>query len=58
MPYRIRGTNVEHMVGGKWTVKQHCGSKLDAEAAMRLLLGVEHNPDFKKKVRARQKKGR
>lgn len=58
MPYRIRGTNVEHMVGGKWKVKQHCGSKPDAEAALRLLNGIDHDPGFEKKVMARQRQGR
>jgi hypothetical protein len=50
MPYRVRGSNVEHEKGGKWTVKQHCSSHEAAVKAMSLLRGVEHGwkPNKKK----------
>jgi len=37
MPYRVVGKNVEHLVNGHWTVKQHCESHANALAAVRLL---------------------
>jgi len=42
MPYKIEGNKVLHFKNGKWSVKQTCSSHGAAEAAMRLLQGVEH----------------
>lgn len=42
MPYKKIGKNVMHFKGGKWSVKQRCGSPSAADAAIRLLRGVEH----------------
>lgn len=42
MPYRVKGSNVEHFKNGSWSVKQKCESPAAAHAAMRLLQGVEH----------------
>lgn len=42
MPYKIVGSKVMHQKGGKWTVKQTCGSPAKAKAAVRLLEGLEH----------------
>jgi hypothetical protein len=47
MPYRIvNGTDIQHKVGGKWVLKQHCSSPANAKKAMRLLYAIEDNPDF------------
>ena len=43
MPYKVSGNKVMHQVGGKWKVKQTCGSHEAAQAAMRLLQGIEHS---------------
>jgi len=48
MPYKIEGSKVLHMVGGKWKVKQTCKSHAAAESAVRLLHGVEHGMKVKK----------
>lgn len=53
MPYKVVGKNVMHKKGGSWKVKQRCESHEKALAALRLLQGIEHNPEFKKKVRRR-----
>ena len=37
MPYKIKGSVVYHKVGGKWSIKQRCGSPAKAKAAVRLL---------------------
>ncbi len=42
MPYRIKGKNLEHKKGGKWSIKQKCSSVANAKSAMRLLNAVEH----------------
>ena len=42
MPYKVVGNKVMHQKGGKWKVKQTCGSPAKAKAAMRLLYGIEH----------------
>uniref|UniRef100_A0A6M3LMX5 Uncharacterized protein n=1 Tax=viral metagenome TaxID=1070528 RepID=A0A6M3LMX5_9ZZZZ len=42
MPYRRKGTVIEHFKGGKWSVKQRCGSVEDAKKALRLLNAVKH----------------
>ena len=47
MPYKVKGNAVYHLKGGKWTIKQQCGSPEKAKAAMRLLEGIEHDPNFK-----------
>lgn len=47
MPYMVKGSAVYHKKGGRWVKKQQCGSPAKAQAAMRLLEAVEHNPDFK-----------
>jgi hypothetical protein len=47
MPYKVIGKAVYHLKNGKWKKKQQCGSPEKAQAAMRLLEAVEHNPDFK-----------
>lgn len=43
MPYKREGKVIYHLKGGKWTIKQKCGSEEDAKAALRLLEGVEHS---------------
>lgn len=47
MPYRVQGNNVLHKKGGKWKVKQTYSSPQNAQAAIRLLRAIEHNPNFK-----------
>lgn len=42
MPYKVEGNKVLHFKGGKWSVKQTTGSPAKAQAAVRLLRGVEH----------------
>uniref|UniRef100_A0A6M3IF68 Uncharacterized protein n=1 Tax=viral metagenome TaxID=1070528 RepID=A0A6M3IF68_9ZZZZ len=42
MPYKREGNKVMHYKNGKWSVKQTCSSAAAAEAAIRLLQGVEH----------------
>lgn len=42
MPYEVRGSDLYHYKNGHWEVKQHCGSKEKAKAALRLLQGLEH----------------
>lgn len=42
MPYKRIGNKVYHKKGGKWKVKQTCKNKENAEAALRLLRGLEH----------------
>jgi Zn/Cd-binding protein ZinT len=42
MPYRRSGNKVLHKKGSKWSVKQTCKSPAAAEAAIRLLRGVDH----------------
>lgn len=42
MPYKVEGSNVLHEKGGKWSIKQHCGSHAAALKAMALLRGIEH----------------
>ncbi len=49
MPYRIRGSAVYHKKGDRWVKKQQCGSPEKAQAAMRLLQGVEHGMVVKNK---------
>lgn len=49
MPYEIRGNAIYHLKNGKWSKKQQCTSKANAEAALRLLNAKEHNPDFKER---------
>ena len=57
MPYKImNGNEVWSESGGKWHKKQKCKNHADAVNAMQLLEGIEHNPAFEKKVRARAKK--
>ena len=42
MPYKVSGSNVLHLKGGKWKIKQHCKNSANAKAALRLLQGIEH----------------
>lgn len=42
MPYKVIGNKVYHKKGGKWKVKQRCGSPAKAKRAVNLLRGVEH----------------
>ncbi len=42
MPYRVSGSNLMHLKGGKWSVKQHCSSHENAIKAMDLLQMKEH----------------
>ncbi len=49
MPYKVVGSKVLHQKGGKWKVKQTCGSPTKARAAMRLLYGIEHGMVPRKK---------
>jgi len=53
MPYKVIGNRVMHKKGGKWSTKQTCGSHEAANAAMRLLYGIEHGM----KPRSKKKKG-
>ena len=41
MPYKRQGNKILHRKGGKWKVKQVCGSEAAAKAALRLLYGLE-----------------
>jgi len=47
VPYKVRGSAVYYKKGSHWTKKQQCGSPEKAQAAMRLLQAIEHNPDFR-----------
>jgi len=62
MPYRRVGKTVQHKKGGKWTKKQTATSVANAEAAMRLLRGLESGSIKKSDVgrpkRTRQKPAR
>ncbi len=51
MPYKVKGSAVYHMKGGRWVKKQQCGSPEAAQKAMNLLQGVEYGwePTGKKK---------
>ncbi len=49
MPYKRVGSTVMHQKGGKWSKKQKCGSPAAADAAIRLLRGVEHGMKARKK---------
>ena len=42
MPYKSVGNKVYHKKGGKWKVKQTCGSAAKAKSAVNLLRGVKH----------------
>ena len=42
MPYKVKGSAVYHLKGGKWVKKQQCSSHENAVKAMNLLRGVEH----------------
>jgi len=42
MPYKRVGSVVYHKKGGKWKVKQKCGSADAAKRAISLLMAVEH----------------
>lgn len=37
MPYRVKGPDVYHKKNGKWVLKQHCTSNVNAIKAVRLL---------------------
>ena len=41
MPIERRGKVIYHQKGGKWVVKQRCGSVTAAKAAFELLKGLE-----------------
>jgi len=67
MPYRISGRKVLHKKGGKWKVKQTCGSPAAAKRAIRLLRGLESGSikpsqvgkgKFAKKKKGRKKRRR
>ena len=49
MPYKRQGSKVLHKKGGKWKVKQTCGSPAKAEKAIKLLRGLEHGMVKKRK---------
>ena len=51
MPYKVKGKQVLHFKGGKWSVKQTASSHDKAIASMHLLYAVEHGwkPTGKKK---------
>ena len=49
MPYKRQANKVLHKKGGRWSVKQTCKSPAAAEAAIRLLRGVEHEMVVRKK---------
>lgn len=56
MPYEIRnGNEVWHEKQGKWSLKQRCKNSIEAKKALRLLYGIEGNPEFAAKVHAGQK---
>ena len=38
-----------HFKNGKWSIKQRCKNAANAKAAMRLLEGIENDPNFKPK---------
>jgi len=42
MPNKRVGKVIYHKVGGKWKVKQRCGSVSAAKKALNLLRGVAH----------------
>jgi len=42
MPYKVIGKNVYHYKGGRWSIKQHCRSKVNARRAVRFLRGLSH----------------
>jgi len=49
MPYKVRGSDLLHKKGGKWSVKQHCKSHENAVKAMQLLQMKEHGKATGKK---------
>lgn len=49
MPYKRVGKTIYSKSGGKWHVKQTCSSAEKAKGAMRLLQGIEHGMEPKKK---------
>jgi len=50
MPYKVIGSNLMHLKGGKWSVKQHCSNHKNAIGAMGLLQGLEHGTIKKSQV--------
>uniref|UniRef100_A0A6H1ZHB1 Uncharacterized protein n=1 Tax=viral metagenome TaxID=1070528 RepID=A0A6H1ZHB1_9ZZZZ len=49
MPYKRSGNKVMHKKGESWKVKQTCKSSAAAESAIRLLRGIEHGMQPKKR---------
>jgi len=42
MPYKREGKTILTKSSGQWKVKQRCSSIANAEKALRLLRGIEH----------------
>jgi hypothetical protein len=56
MPFKVIGSAVYKKVNNRWVKKQQCGSPASAQAALRLLNGIKHNPEFAAKVKEGEKK--